>query len=277
MLISFVAKLGHGAANVTLGIPRLREIVMTASTKPKTPSMTMSVQPGYTENDIQAFCKRASRLSLSQVVDKVLVNEQLAKTRRRQFTVSIHFYPKEEYREEYGVTPTEILGVFAARFPLALKKEIAMELKKLQADLKSHLSELGKGRAEARPSGDAGDEDDVGEVAADADSEHGDGDAGDAKRARQGKEMTTYESDDDDSGPLGEYDDAAIEAEHENSSDDEYSDEGVDDEEIREKTVAELVGKVREDFFTNLKAGSAFSFNEREATFDLEVCFSFHL
>ncbi len=31
------------------------------------------------------------------------------------------------------------------------------------------------------------------------------------------------------------YDDAAIEAEHENSSDDEYSDEGVDDEEIRER------------------------------------------
>ncbi len=34
---------------------------------------------------------------------------------------------------------------------------------------------------------DAGDEDDVGEVAAEADSEHGDGDAGDAKRARQGR------------------------------------------------------------------------------------------
>ncbi len=53
-------------------------------------------------------------------------------------------------------TPTEILGVFAARFPLALKKEIAMELKKLQADLKSHLSDLGKGRAEARTSGRCG-------------------------------------------------------------------------------------------------------------------------
>lgn len=28
---------GHGAANVTLGIPRLREIIMSASKVPKTP------------------------------------------------------------------------------------------------------------------------------------------------------------------------------------------------------------------------------------------------
>lgn len=32
---------GHGGANVTLGIPRLREILMTATDKPKTPSMTL--------------------------------------------------------------------------------------------------------------------------------------------------------------------------------------------------------------------------------------------
>ncbi|MFO0131801.1 MAG: hypothetical protein ACK52J_04845 [bacterium] len=33
---------GHGGANVTLGIPRLREILMTATDKLKTPSMTLS-------------------------------------------------------------------------------------------------------------------------------------------------------------------------------------------------------------------------------------------
>lgn len=32
---------GHGGANVTLGIPRLREILMTATDKLKTPSMTL--------------------------------------------------------------------------------------------------------------------------------------------------------------------------------------------------------------------------------------------
>jgi len=33
---------GHGGANVTLGIPRLREILMTATDKLKTPSMLLS-------------------------------------------------------------------------------------------------------------------------------------------------------------------------------------------------------------------------------------------
>lgn len=32
---------GHGEKNVTLGIPRLREILMTATKKQKTPGMTL--------------------------------------------------------------------------------------------------------------------------------------------------------------------------------------------------------------------------------------------
>ncbi len=35
---------GHGGANVTLGIPRLREIIMTASDKLKTPIMELPLQ-----------------------------------------------------------------------------------------------------------------------------------------------------------------------------------------------------------------------------------------
>jgi DNA-directed RNA polymerase I subunit RPA1 len=34
---------GHGGVNLTLGIPRLREILMTASDKIKTPIMTMNI------------------------------------------------------------------------------------------------------------------------------------------------------------------------------------------------------------------------------------------
>ena len=38
---------GHGGVNVTLGIPRLREIVMTASRAISTPTMTLALQPTY--------------------------------------------------------------------------------------------------------------------------------------------------------------------------------------------------------------------------------------
>ena len=40
---------GHGGANVTLGIPRLREILMTASENIKTPMMTLNLVPGLTD------------------------------------------------------------------------------------------------------------------------------------------------------------------------------------------------------------------------------------
>ena len=37
---------GRGEANVTLGIPRLREILMTAASKIKTPVMTLHLNKG---------------------------------------------------------------------------------------------------------------------------------------------------------------------------------------------------------------------------------------
>ena len=40
---------GHGGANVTLGIPRLREILMTASENIKTPIMTVNFKQDVSE------------------------------------------------------------------------------------------------------------------------------------------------------------------------------------------------------------------------------------
>jgi len=41
---------GHGAANMTLGIPRLKEILMTTPTNIKTPCMTVFFQKGLDMN-----------------------------------------------------------------------------------------------------------------------------------------------------------------------------------------------------------------------------------
>ncbi|KIY73811.1 beta and beta-prime subunits of DNA dependent RNA-polymerase [Cylindrobasidium torrendii FP15055 ss-10] len=217
---------GHGAANVTLGIPRLREIVMTASQKPKTPSMTMIVDRDVSEEDIGRFCKRASKTTLAQVVQKVTVTEELKATgdaRRQQYTVDIDFYPQEEYAAEHDITAEDILEVFAGRFPLYLKKEIVAEMKKLDEDIKKQISDLGKGKKVSDIAGDDGRDDEAGDVepapqkdSGDGDeSEHGDGDADDEKRKRQRNEQTTYEDDDeDDDEPLGEYSDNELEAKY---------------------------------------------------------------
>lgn len=264
---------GHGAANVTLGIPRLREIVMTASTKPKTPSMVLWARPNVEENKIHSFCKQASCLRLSQVVDKVLVNEQLTETRQRRFVVTISFYPKKEYQEEYDVEPHEILASFATRFPGLLRKEIQIELKKLQSDLKSQLTDVGKGRAEAQTRGEDVGADDDGELpVADDVSEVGDGDAEDEKRARQSKQLATYESDDGDDADAdvpGEYDDTAIEAEF--AEEQEEGDEMDSDVSVLDDSLEVEIEKVRILFLEIVKLSTSFTFTENEVCFDLEV------
>lgn len=102
---------GHGAANVTLGIPRLREIVMTASQNIRTPIMHLPALQQITDDQMRLFCKDGSRLLLSQVVDNAVVTERISgKTietdfsRKKTYTVRLNFFPMQECKEEYNVS-----------------------------------------------------------------------------------------------------------------------------------------------------------------------------
>ncbi|KAJ7498705.1 hypothetical protein FB451DRAFT_1202781 [Mycena latifolia] len=272
---------GHGAANVTLGIPRLREIVMTASQKPKTPSMTMAVRPGIASEDIDIFCKRASRVTLAQVVENVTVCERLTvdgEARRTQFTIDLAFFPKKEYLSEYDVDPTEILACFTTKFPLTLKKEIQAEMKKLDADLKSQIKELGQGKkSKAGEQADADDNDDDDDDPKprrkknddDEESEAGDGDADDEKRARQRKQQATYDDDDDDEdNEEGEnaLEDADIEAAYASDTPD------VPKKKKLQGLSRDRVATVSDIFMKNLQHATSFSFDESKCTFQLQIC-----
>ncbi|KAI0774421.1 beta and beta-prime subunits of DNA dependent RNA-polymerase [Fomes fomentarius] len=268
---------GHGAANVTLGIPRLREIVMTASQKPKTPSMTMKVRPNTPPSAINSFCKRASRLTLSHVVDKVTVTEQLVlkgESRSKEFKIDLEFYPRAEYEEEYNVTPFEIMAAFATKFPLIFKKELQVELKKLDADLKSQRTELGKGRAVREQTGQAAADEEEGEDTGnrrrdddDETSEIGDGDATTSKMKRQRKEQATYDEDDEDEGDAdegGELDDMDIEAAYASSPEDD-----VDTDQTTPMSEAEH-SRVEALFMDNLPSATSFEFRDARCTIGLQ-------
>lgn len=254
---------------------------MTASRKPKTPSMEVAVRQGIALEDIDIFCKRAGRLTLSQVVDKITVQETLAasgSSRTKDFSIELTFYSRQNYQAEYDVGPSEVLSVFGTKFPLILKKEIQNELKKLDQDMKSQVAEIGKGKkvrervGEADAEADGADFEDgrTGRGGRDEDenSEVGDGDASAAKRQRQAKEQATYDDEDEDED-MDQYDDDAIEAAYASageSDDDSSAEDRMDVEDLSDQ-----VDAVEQLFMENFSYTKSFSFRESGCTINLQV------
>lgn len=241
---------------------------MTASTKPKTPSMTMIVSEDVSPTDIETFCKKASRLTLSQVVDTVVVKERLkvsGGSRSKDFTIDISFYPLEEYSAEYDVESSEILAAFGTRFPLILKKEIQTELKKLDSDLKM---QIGKGKAENVKAGAGGEDDAEGNSGdmpdRDDASEHGDGDADEVKQAGKRKEMATYDDDDSDE----DLDEDAIEAKFASKDDEDEEDVDAVDPEVSDRKKG---AKVESLFMDNCPFAQSFKFSPKGCKIGLSV------
>jgi DNA-directed RNA polymerase I subunit RPA1 len=129
---------GHSAKNVTLGIPRLREIVMTASASISTPGMTMYPHPELSKEDSEKFAKSISRLPLSAVIDKVTITEKvgagISYSRSRTFKVRLDFYPAKEYCEEYAIKVRDVAEAIERKFCFRLQKMIRADLKKKAAN-----------------------------------------------------------------------------------------------------------------------------------------------
>lgn len=118
---------GHGAANVTLGIPRLREIVMTASSDIKTPQMYLPILEHVSDDTAETFCKSATRIKFSELVDVVHVVEQTDED-SRGYAVRVNFFPRKEYKQEYNVDQGELELCASTVFLQVLEKNIRKEL-----------------------------------------------------------------------------------------------------------------------------------------------------
>lgn len=189
---------GFAAKNVTLGIPRLREILMTASHEPKKPTMTLFPIAELTSEDCEKFAKSISRLPLSYLIDYTSVEESLGGTfaESRVYKVRLHFFSAAEYTAEYAIKVEDVSkqleDVFTVLLIAAIKKE--MKKRKDESSLKD-VPEIGKsaGRRkdeEARPEAE--------NEGGDSDAEAGgDDDATDAKRKANLNEGVTYEDADE--------------------------------------------------------------------------------
>ncbi|KWU44120.1 DNA-directed RNA polymerase [Rhodotorula sp. JG-1b] len=235
---------GHGAANVTLGIPRLREIVMTASQDIKTPTMNLPILEHVTDERLKTFCQSSTRLTLSQVVDNVTVQERLTPktsesnySRLKLYTVRLNLFPRQDYEAEYSVTSEQILTGIARNFVPLLDKAIAKEIKTNDRETRNQAAEMGRGkkvssRASGKISGadeDGAGEPDAGVVGRD-DGEEIDGDADDERRGRQNDDEHSYDEDDDSDAEAGADAEEELEAKFRSDKEDSDSDDSSDDE-----------------------------------------------
>ena len=117
---------GLGAKNVTLGIPRLREIIMVASKQIKTPTMTLPIKPFVNEEITNNLIKSINRILLSDIVRSIEVNEFIkfddTSDKFYKFLhLRLNFYDKSEYFEKYFLSPKLLESVIISKFCTRLK------------------------------------------------------------------------------------------------------------------------------------------------------------
>lgn len=214
--------LAGAGANVTLGIPRLREIIMTASRELKTPTMSVPLLPSVKEKEALRLTRNFTRLSLSELIASsggIAVREALQQSSsgswERAYHVKLKVHSPERIWEAFGLTLEDIASVVSAKFLPVLSKIMKDELKRSNTEGMTSLQVLGgestefvyqKASAKQKSQSKDYDEDD--------DDAAGDEDGVTASRFGHKKEIASYgDMDDEDKSILAQQNrmDATIE------------------------------------------------------------------
>ncbi|KDR17997.1 DNA-directed RNA polymerase I subunit RPA1, partial [Zootermopsis nevadensis] len=111
---------GRGEMNVTLGIPRLRELLMTASKNIKTPNMDVPFLPDvhHLKNKAERLKLKLCRVTVSDVLSCVDVTDKLEiyPSRMQTYYMQFHFLPHEAYKSRFCVTPSYVLQYAETQF-----------------------------------------------------------------------------------------------------------------------------------------------------------------
>ena len=284
---------GHSAKNVTLGIPRLREIVMTASANIMTPTMTLYLNAETTAEDGKTFAKGITKLTLAEVVESVSVDEKVGPgrgyDRARSYDIRIKFFPSLEYRETYAITIADVGKAIQQNFMPTLMKGIRKDLKgKGKTDMTE--TDIGKSAGKtdlgekSRKQGEAEEDAETAERAAardrdqaDIDSEDEndpDDDATQFKQKNREANAITYDAPDSDEEEIAQ---KARVGSVEPQSDEEMEDEGYggsarsspapDDEDEESRLHSQKVGEERKERVMRFnKEVADFAFDDRHGS-----------
>jgi DNA-directed RNA polymerase I subunit RPA1 len=202
---------GHATKNVTLGIPRLREIVMTASAHISTPAMTLVLNPDVSEEEAATFMKKRSKLTFSEVVEDVTVTENSTKS-SKTYSIDLEFWPEDDYTEEYSVSKKQLYTLFRKTFVPRLEIEIGKMFRKKpkskamigKDDARPEIGEVVGRIAEEAPRTQGADDDDDGADDTMSDDEGDDGDASNSKQRSRQTQAVSYEDADDEEQELAD-------------------------------------------------------------------------
>lgn len=125
---------GHGGANVTLGIPRLREILTTSGQEIKTPSMVLPAR--LTQADAQQFANQLQQLRLKELVREVKVTDTtLPSLHLQRYTVELLFESLDSIRHAFGLSWTQLKARVKDVFIPTLTAQVQKHLKRTVVEL----------------------------------------------------------------------------------------------------------------------------------------------
>jgi len=142
--------LAGAGANVTLGIPRLREIIMTASRQLKTPTMSVPILDSMSEKQALRLTRYFTRLPLNELIankDGISVRESLQQNAggswERAYYVSLQLHSAERISEAFGLNLEDVAAVVTSTFIPHLSRIMKMELKKSSSEEGASINVVG--------------------------------------------------------------------------------------------------------------------------------------
>ncbi len=185
---------GHGGANVTLGIPRLREILMTASAKISTPIMELPLKTGSGKPEGEILARRLSRVVLKDWLLDVRIRETMnASAHQRLYVVKLIFRSMKDAAQSGALKWSEFKRAITFGFVPKLNgivKRALIKANENETTISSRKTKTAKPSAAASESkgGDDGDDEkaDAPDAANDADGADAEADAESAAARKAG-------------------------------------------------------------------------------------------
>lgn len=126
---------GRGEMNVTLGIPRLQEILHRASRKISTPVMTCPLREGRTRDDAECLAAKLKRITVADIVESVEVSVVPFSVHKQQvctiYKLKMKLYPPKLYPRYSDITLQDCETTLKVSFVRRMEDLIRIHLIKL--------------------------------------------------------------------------------------------------------------------------------------------------